>query len=49
MLRYGNKFKIKELYLMGHAVVQDFACCLFHVGFLLGLFFNPENGGEILL
>jgi hypothetical protein len=26
-----------------------FVCCLLHSGFLLGLFFNPENGGDMLL
>jgi hypothetical protein len=24
-------------------------CCLLHAGFLLGLFFNPEEGGDIFL
>jgi hypothetical protein len=25
------------------------ACCLFHVGFLLGLFFSHEDGGDVFL
>jgi hypothetical protein len=25
------------------------ACCLLHAGFLLGLFFNPEDKGDISL
>jgi hypothetical protein len=25
------------------------ACCLFHGGFLLGLLFGPEDGGDICL
>jgi hypothetical protein len=24
-----------------------FDCCLFHAGFLLGLLFNPEDGGDM--
>jgi hypothetical protein len=28
---------------------NNFACCLLHVGFLLGLHFNPEDGGSMLL
>jgi hypothetical protein len=24
-------------------------CCLLHAGFLLGLFFDPEYGGDIFL
>jgi hypothetical protein len=23
-------------------------CCLLHVGFMLGILFNPEEGGDIL-
>jgi hypothetical protein len=26
-----------------------FACCLLHAGFLLILFFNPEDGGVMFL
>jgi hypothetical protein len=29
--------------------LQRAACCLLHAGFLLGLLFNPEDGGDILL
>jgi hypothetical protein len=25
------------------------ACCLLHAGFLLGLFFNPQDGGNMFL
>jgi hypothetical protein len=28
---------------------QRFACCLLHAGFLLGLLFSPENGGDMFL
>jgi hypothetical protein len=28
---------------------QNSTCCLPHVGFLLGLFFDPEDGGDIFL
>jgi hypothetical protein len=25
------------------------ACCLFHAGFLIGLLFNSEDGGDMIL
>jgi hypothetical protein len=28
---------------------QSSASCLLHVGFLLGLFFTPEDGGDVSL
>jgi hypothetical protein len=28
---------------------SSFACCLLHAGFLLGLIFNPEDGGDMIL
>jgi hypothetical protein len=28
---------------------MSFACYLIHTGFLLGLFFGPDNGGDIFL
>jgi hypothetical protein len=31
------------------ATSAGFACCLLHASVLLGLFFNPEDGGDIYL
>jgi hypothetical protein len=31
------------------AKIRQSACCLFHAGFLLGLFFNLEDGGSTFL
>jgi hypothetical protein len=53
--RTGNERAIKwqaEMYLLRHKVAESaeilLVTCL-HVGFLLGLFFYPENGGDIFL
>jgi hypothetical protein len=30
-------------------IYRRFACCLLHAGFLLGLLFYPEDGGDMFL
>jgi hypothetical protein len=32
---------------MSSSILEEQACCLIHVGFLLGLLFCPEDGGEV--
>jgi hypothetical protein len=45
----------EELYLLGYYTVKSvgshlrLACCLIHAGFLLVLFFDPEDGGDMFL
>jgi hypothetical protein len=39
---------LKVMWLFGRTF-RSLTCCLLHVGFLVGLLFNRENGSEILL
>jgi hypothetical protein len=38
-----------EIVLYSPLEVNELACYLLHAGFLFGLFFNPEDGGEMFL
>jgi hypothetical protein len=41
----------EQFYLLGYNIIQsvDYACYLLRDSFLLGLFFDPESGGDIFL
>jgi hypothetical protein len=41
-----SPLKINQHFL---GMFRSFACYVLHAGFLLGLFFNPEDGGYIFL
>jgi hypothetical protein len=48
--RFGGKYCILlHGRRISHARNQSEACYLLHAGFLLGLFFDPNDGGDIFL
>jgi hypothetical protein len=44
----GENIKFEKFYLLGYNAMQISSTCL-HAGFLLGLFFDPIDGGDIFL
>jgi hypothetical protein len=42
-------FRVEEYAEQGTSEKQVSICCLLHAGFLLGLVFDPEDGGHMFL
>jgi hypothetical protein len=47
--KFASIFRIGEKDKEESSMKQNSACCLLNIGFLLVLFFNPEDGGDISL